>query len=123
MENPDDLSILNLRPEQEQELQQEKQREVDFAQTLGATRTAFVTPILIAINILVFVIMVVKGVSMFAPSIDSLLRWGADFGPLTTHGQWWRLFTNMFVHIGVIHVVMNMAVFARIGVFTEDPFC
>src|SRR5258708_105235 len=122
MQNPDDLSILNLRPEQEQQLQQEKQREVNFVQTLGATRTAFVTPILIGINVLVFVIMVVKGVSMFEPSIDSLLRWGADFGPLTTHGQWWRLFTNMFVHIGVIHVVMNMAVFAQIGVLTERLF-
>jgi rhomboid protease GluP len=56
------------------------------------------------------------------PSIDGLLKWGADFGPLTTHGQWWRLFTSTFEHIGIIHLVMNMYVLLSIGMFTERLF-
>ena len=37
-----------------------------------------------------------------------LIRFGADFGPLTLTGQWWRLFTNMFIHVGIIHIALNM---------------
>lgn len=59
-------------------------------------------PILIAINILVFILMALSGISLFEPKVIELLQWGADFGPLTLTGDWWRTLTCNFVHIGVL---------------------
>ena len=63
---------------------------------------------LIAANALVFVIMVLRGVSFFDPTPQQAIAFGADFGPLTLNGQWWRLVTRMFVHFGIIHIGLNM---------------
>src|SRR3954451_23325424 len=45
---------------------------------------------------------------------------GVDYGPVTiTRGQWWRVLTSTFVHLGFAHVPINMAVLAQIGPFME----
>lgn len=75
---------------------------------------------LIAVNTLVFLVMVVRGVSFFSPSAGSVLAWGADYGPYTLGGQWWRMFASMFLHFGIIHLFMNMLVLANIGMFMES---
>ena len=80
---------------------------------------AFVTQALIAINVLVFVLMLARGVSFVSPSPEDLLRWGADFGPLTLGGQWWRMFSSMFLHFGIIHLGFNMYVLYQVGIYTE----
>jgi rhomboid protease GluP len=67
-----------------------------------------VTYALIAANVLVYLAMGLTGVSWTEPSIPDALRWGADFGPLSLSGQWWRLFTSTFVHFGIIHIAFNM---------------
>lgn len=76
-------------------------------------------PILIAINILVFILMALSGISLFEPKVIELLQWGADFGPLTLTGDWWRTLTCNFVHIGVLHIVMNMYALFYIGILLE----
>lgn len=63
---------------------------------------------LIGVNALVFAIMVLRGVSFFLPTPQQAIAFGADFGPLTLNGQWWRLVTSMFVHFGIIHIGLNM---------------
>jgi hypothetical protein len=68
----------------------------------------FIPPILISINILLFVAMLVSGVNFLMPEQQSLLDWGANFRLLTLDGQWWRLFTACFLHIGVVHLLLNM---------------
>jgi len=85
-------------------------------------RKVFVTWVLIALNVAVFIVMAVAGVGLFDPAADSLLRWGADYGPLTTHGQWWRMFTSTFVHIGILHIAMNMYILFISGPFVEKLF-
>jgi len=67
-----------------------------------------VTIALIAASVLVFAIMVLRGVSAFNPTPQQAIAFGADFGPLTLSGQWWRLVTSMFVHFGLIHLGLNM---------------
>ncbi len=78
-----------------------------------------VTFAIIAANVIMFVLMSLASHSFLQPTTGTLLRWGADYGPLTLHGQWWRAFTSMFVHIGVMHILFNMYVLLNIGPFME----
>ena len=79
----------------------------------------YITPILLNINILVFILMVLSGASILQPDSASLLKWGANFPPLTLYGQWWRLLTCCFIHIGIIHLLMNMYALFFIGLLLE----
>src|SRR5581483_1344781 len=66
------------------------------------------TTYLMGINVLVFLAMALSGLSLWDPHSSQLLRWGANFGPLTMDHQWWRLLTSMFVHVGLVHLLVNM---------------
>lgn len=79
----------------------------------------FFTPILLDLNILIFILMLIGGANIMLPDHESLLNWGANFRPITLEGQWWRLITSCFVHIGIIHLVMNMYALLYIGVLLE----
>jgi rhomboid protease GluP len=95
-------------------------RLAEFHLTLASlTPRVYVTPVLIGINVLVFVLMSASGVSLTEPTIPDLLRWGADFGPSTTRGEWWRLLTCVFVHIGILHILLNMWVLTAAGPLVE----
>lgn len=79
----------------------------------------FITPILVNINILIFIIMIITGVDIFLTDNESLLKWGASFRPLTLEGEWWRLITSCFLHIGIMHLLLNMYALLNIGVLLE----
>lgn len=71
--------------------------------------SAVVVWVILILNVVVFSLMCFDGVSPIDPDINTLVRWGADYGPLTLGAdETWRMFTNMFVHIGVVHLAMNM---------------
>jgi len=74
----------------------------------GPWRRTPVTVALLAANTLVFALMVVRGAGLWHGSSDVQLAWGANFGPATQDGEWWRLFTAMFLHFGLWHLVLNM---------------
>jgi rhomboid protease GluP len=67
-----------------------------------------VTRAIIAIDVLIFLAMVISGISWTEPGYLDLVRWGADFSPLTLSGEWWRLLTSTFIHIGIVHIALNM---------------
>ena len=79
----------------------------------------YITPILVDINIIVFILMVISGAGFLQPDNESLIKWGANFRPITLDGQWWRLITNFFVHIGVMHLLLNMYALLFIGLLLE----
>ncbi|OCA73355.1 rhomboid family intramembrane serine protease [Chryseobacterium arthrosphaerae] len=79
----------------------------------------FITPILINLNILIYIIMVVSGLGLISFKSDDLLKWGANFRPLIIEGQWWRLLTNIFLHGGIIHIANNMMALFFVGIFIE----
>ncbi|MCL2131504.1 MAG: rhomboid family intramembrane serine protease [Lentimicrobiaceae bacterium] len=91
----------------------------NFFSIFKPTKGYFVTPILININILVFIAMIVSGVHFLMPENQSLLEWGANFRPLTLAGQWWRLLTSTFLHIGIWHLLLNMYALLYIGFLLE----
>ena len=63
-----------------------------------------VTWVLLAIIVVVFIIETLLGGST---EVDVLIRMGAKFTPLIAAGEYWRLFTSMFLHIGVMHLAFN----------------
>lgn len=51
--------------------------------------------------------------------IETLLTFGATERQLVWQGQWWRLVSSMFLHIGVVHLVWNLWMGYRISVPVE----
>jgi rhomboid protease GluP len=78
-----------------------------------------VTPILVNLNLVVFVIMLFAGVSCFQPSVDELVRWGANYREFTLAGQGWRLLTACFLHAGIFHLIFNLYALIYIGLLLE----
>jgi rhomboid protease GluP len=78
------------------------------------------TYVLVGINCLVFLVMVAHHVSVGNPTSDQLLYWGADnAGNVLLQGQWWRIVTAMFVHVGVLHLATNMWCLWNLGLLAE----
>jgi membrane associated rhomboid family serine protease len=50
----------------------------------------------------------------------SLARWGANMGALVLAGQWWRLVSAIFIHIGIIHLAFNSYALIFIGPLLEE---
>ncbi|MBC1500105.1 rhomboid family intramembrane serine protease [Listeria weihenstephanensis] len=80
----------------------------------------YVTYILLAIQIAVFLIMTFTGGT--SNSTYNLVRWGAKFNPLIYAGEWWRFITPMFIHIGLLHLLMNSVVLYIIGPMAEKLY-
>jgi rhomboid protease GluP len=95
--------------------------------TLEIARLFPVTSAIIVINLLIYLLCAVAtlktgrgSVMDFDPRL--LLTWGADFGPLTLDREWWRLFTSMFLHGGLIHVGANMYCLWSLGPIVERVY-
>ncbi len=81
------------------------------------------TPLIVLACVVVFLAMVATGVSWQNPKISQLLAWGASSGnEVIINQQYWRLFTSMFIHIGLWHLLMNMFCLATAGPLVERLF-
>ena len=65
-----------------------------------------VTQAIFGVNVAVFIAMALAHVSLTNPTTAQLIHWGANYGPDTIGGQWWRLLTCVFVHIGIMHIAL-----------------
>ena len=77
------------------------------------------TYLLLAINCAVFLWMVLHGVSPSEPTPEQLLHFGAAMPALILHGQWYRLLTATFVHVGLLHIATNMWCLWNLGLLGE----
>ncbi len=93
-------------------------REINEAMNLEGSNI-YVTYAIIAINIIVFILMAIAGAGIVTPNPLVHIQWGSNVAPLTLSGDYWRLFTNMFIHFGIIHLLFNMYCLYYIGVYLE----
>ena len=87
------------------------------------------TKVLFGANVAVFVAMVIassNSVSFldplkdFSPQIS--IHFGANWGPLTLSGDWWRLLTYMFLHGSLMHIGFNMWCLWDLGALCESLY-
>ena len=73
--------------------------------------------IIIGVNIIVFALMEIFGDT---DNITFMLKCGAAYTPWILDGQWYRLFTSMFLHFGVSHLLNNMVLLLFLGDMLEE---
>jgi membrane associated rhomboid family serine protease len=81
------------------------------------TRYAIVAPAIAALSVMLFARMLFGSGALTDPA--TLISWGANFGPRTTNGEWWRLLTSTFVHTGFLRMALEAAVLAQLGILLE----
>jgi rhomboid protease GluP len=80
------------------------------------------TVAIVAANALVFLAMTFSGASFMDPSINDLVKWGANNGLATLLVQPWRMLTSNYVHIGIVHIALNMWCLWNLGALAERIF-
>ncbi len=50
---------------------------------------------------------------------ESFIAWGGLVAPLVVAGQWWRIVTANFLHLGILHLALNMFALLYLGKFVE----
>ena len=103
----------------------EAQKAAEFMKkTSAAVRFPFVTGLLFAACVVVYILMGLEGgpTSWEMPSNELLTSFGSDFGPLTYSNQPWRMLTSAFVHLGYGHLIGNMIFLVISGLMAERFF-
>lgn len=79
------------------------------------------TVVLIAINVIVYLVEVAKGSGGLSElGINVIYEMGGLWGPAVHEGgDWWRIFTNGFVHVSIFHIGFNMLLLYFIGRLLE----
>ena len=95
------------------EINEKNQVENSKAEDIFTPKKPIITYVLIAINVFVFLAMYVFGNG----SQDSLtlVRFGANVPVLIQNGEYYRLITSAFLHIGFIHLLCNNYALLAIG--------
>ena len=71
-----------------------------------------VTTTLILVNVVVFLLELKDGGS---EKTEVAIKYGAQYSPYVRQGQYYRLFTAMFLHFGIYHLLFNMYALSVIG--------
>ncbi|UMP02792.1 rhomboid family intramembrane serine protease [Amycolatopsis sp. EV170708-02-1] len=97
---------------QQDRAQQKQYRDAGYgSRTLAGAqpvRTAVVTPVLLALNVLIFLVTVVQSGSLANNNFSELFQYGQLWNPATLAGdEWWRILTSGFLQYGLLHIASN----------------
>lgn len=90
--------------------------------TRRSESTITLTQVLFGVNLAVFLAMALASGSVLDFPGRTIGAFGANYGPYTLTGQWWRLFTYMFLHGGLIHIAFNMWCLWDLGALSESLY-
>jgi rhomboid protease GluP len=93
------------------------QRQVIRTRFMLSRNPRFVTNIIIAINVAIYLVLAFMSRSL---DIDQnlLYQFGAEYNVLQS-GEYWRIFTAMFLHFNILHIGLNMLSLFFIGTAVE----
>lgn len=87
----------------------------------GSASGFFRTVPVVTVGIILLNVLIFLGMDLFFFQEDSIVEWGAlNWYRVKEHGEWYRLFTSMFLHAGIRHVFNNMLVLVYIGSCVEQ---
>jgi membrane associated rhomboid family serine protease len=99
-------------------------RQFNRARGAYATYTPIVTWALVAINVIVFLLDGAMGglsLGLFGGG-GPLVEAGAVYGPLVAQGEWYRILTSAFLHLGLLHLAFNMYALYLFGPIVEQMY-
>lgn len=72
-----------------------------------------VNTVLIAMNVIVFILLEIWGSTM---NTEYMLHHGATYSVyVLEYHEYWRIFSAMFLHFGIRHLLNNMVILAFVG--------
>ncbi len=78
------------------------------------------TYVLIAINVVVYLIEIANGAGgLFKEQLSQFVADFALYGPSVAEGEWYRLVTSGFLHANVMHIAFNMLILFFLGRLLE----
>jgi membrane associated rhomboid family serine protease len=99
-------------------------RQFNRARGAYASYTPYVTWAILGINIAVFAIdlLLTGSLNLFGFSGGPLVVAGAVYGPSVADGEWYRLITAAFLHLGLLHIAFNMYALYLFGPIVEQLY-
>lgn len=107
---------MNLFLKITEDINQKNMKEAKRVEELFKPKKPIITYILIAINIIIFGLGIAFGLS------DTFINLFANYGPLVVEGEYYRLFTSMFIHANLLHILFNMYALYLLGSQAEGFF-
>jgi rhomboid protease GluP len=96
----------------------EEKRQIETGKWKELIQTSGVTILLIAVNVIVFIILEILGDTEDA---EFMFLHGADYPPaIVEEGEYWRFLTAAFLHFGFDHLLNNMLILGCAGHFLEE---
>lgn len=100
-------------------INEKNEKRSKIAEKIFSYKQPIVTYIIMAICIILFILMELSGGST---NSQTLLKYGANLDILVKNGEYYRLFTCIFLHIGIMHLLCNMYSLYVIGREVENLF-
>lgn len=99
------------------DIARENIKESEKREKIMQNKKPIITISLIIINVIVFALMYLIGNGSL--NTQTLINFGANYLPLTKSGEYYRLLTSAFLHIGIIHLALNMYSLFVVGTSIE----
>lgn len=102
------------------DINKKTEKDAKQAEDIFSRKEPIVTYTLIVINVIVFILMYFLGNG--SEDTATLIAFGANNQYLVRAGQYYRLFTSTFIHIGILHLILNCYALYVIGPQIESFF-